>query len=158
LTVSLRPVVPEDAPLVRAVSAAARNEVEGLPEALLGMQQEAQRSDYAARFPDADEEIVLHDGVAVGRLWVERHGDPWRVLDIALVGEARGRGIGTAVLSGVIDEADRAKVAVALTVACSNRDARRLYARLGFAAVADDGLWIVMERSSRPAASLPATH
>jgi GNAT superfamily N-acetyltransferase len=67
----------------------------------------------------------------------------------------RGAGVGTAVLTGLLDEADRAGAVVRLTVEAAA--ARRLYARLGFATVDRDALREVMERRPRARAGSPAT-
>jgi len=124
---------------------ASRSELAGLPEALITLQVEAQGRDYAARYPHADEQIVIRDGRAVGRLWVDRRDDHWRLIDIVLLPAVRGAGLATRLLTGLVADASRAGVPVRLTVARDN-DARRLYARLGFATVAEEGLWVLMER------------
>lgn len=157
MTPTLRAVDPGDAPLVRALVAARRPELAGLPEAVLDMQVEAQRRDYAARFPSAREEIVVLDGRAVGRWWVDRGGEPWHLLDIVLLPEARGAGLGTALLRDLLAEADRAGATVRLTVEVALPRVRALYARLGFAGAGVDGAHEVMERRPRARAAPRAT-
>jgi ribosomal protein S18 acetylase RimI-like enzyme len=57
----------------------------------------------------------------------------WNVHDISVVPAARGRGVGRAMLSRVIDDATEAgAVAVTLEVRHDNDAARHLYASLGF--------------------------
>jgi GNAT superfamily N-acetyltransferase len=155
LTVSLRDVRGGDAALVRALVAARRPELAGLPDALLASQVEAQRREYGAAFPGAAEQVILRDGRPVGRLWIHRGEDAWRVLDVVVLPAERGAGVGTAVLTGLLDEADRAGAVVRLTVEAAA--ARRLYARLGFATVDRDALREVMERRPRARAGSPAT-
>lgn len=82
--------------------------------------------------PDADYWIVGRRGRPVGRLYVDRHGSPWRVLDITLLPEARGTGAGSALLRWLQRAAARAGAAVDLHVAHHNPRAAALYARLGF--------------------------
>jgi ribosomal protein S18 acetylase RimI-like enzyme len=156
LTVSLRGVRAEDEALLRQLAAARRPELAGLPANLLAAQDDAQRRDYAARFPGAVEQVVVRDGRAIGRLWVDRSPGAWRLLDVVLLPEARGAGIGTAVLTGLLDDADAAGAVVRLTVDAGGDPARRLYARLGFATVADDGVHEVMERPPHAPARRPA--
>lgn len=74
---------------------------------------------------------------AIGRLYVDRSTPVWRIVDIGLVPEARGNGIGQALIEWV-QESARVEPAkgVGLQVSLHNRRARELYMRLGFA---DDG-------------------
>jgi ribosomal protein S18 acetylase RimI-like enzyme len=66
------------------------------------------------------------------------------VVDISLLPECRGRGIGTALLEAVIAEASGAGKFVALSVEKLN-PALRLYRRLGFRKVDDQGVYWSME-------------
>lgn len=95
-------------------------------------QSRLQRRAYADGHPGAAFEIVLVDGIPAGRLFVARGATELRIVDIALLAEFRGSGIGTELLRGVLDEAAAQGVGVALEVDLGN-PARRLYEGLGFA-------------------------
>jgi hypothetical protein len=69
-----------------------------------------------------------------------------RVVDVALLPEHRGRGIGSALMREVVDEADARGAKIVLHVEVFNR-ARSLYDRLGFLPVADVGPYVRMERT-----------
>jgi ribosomal protein S18 acetylase RimI-like enzyme len=72
-----------------------------------------------------------------GRLYLDRSAPWWRIIDIGLVPELRGCGIGTALIEGIQSAAMAAGAGgVALQVARDNPRARALYLRLGFV---DDG-------------------
>ena len=43
---------------------------------------------------DCERNIILRDGVPVGRLWIDEWRDQIRLVDIALVPECRGAGSG----------------------------------------------------------------
>lgn len=75
-------------------------------------------------------------GEPVGRLYLDRSGPVWRIVDIGLVPEARGKGTGGALIAWVGDQAVAAGADVTLQVALNNPRARALYLRLGFE---DDG-------------------
>jgi ribosomal protein S18 acetylase RimI-like enzyme len=62
--------------------------------ALVGMQQRLQGADYRRRFPHADYLLIERDGVACGRLVLDAGLAALRLVDIALVPEARGQGLG----------------------------------------------------------------
>ena len=65
------------------------------------------------------------------------------VIDIALLPEFRGRGIGAALLRELMDEAASAGRAVSIYVEESNR-AQSLYRRLGFEPVGTHGVYLLM--------------
>ena len=73
-------------------------------EAFLRMQFNAQRSSYAAQFPNADYCVVVQDGQAAGRLIVDRSGEDILLIDIALLSGFRKAGIGSALMKQLIAE------------------------------------------------------
>jgi ribosomal protein S18 acetylase RimI-like enzyme len=159
VTVALRPSTPADRELLVAVYASTReDELAAVPwtdaqkDAFVRSQFEAQDRHYRTHFPDAEYDVVVVDGRPAGRLYVDRRPDEVRVLDLALLPELRGRGIGTALLRQVIEDADRAGLPVRFHVEMHN-PARRLYERLGFTAAGQTGVHVLMERpcpTSRP--------
>ena len=103
---------------------------------LMRLQFEAQTISYRAQFPDARFDIVELADEPIGRIVVDRPGTMLRLVDLALVPQYRNRGIGTAILAALIDEAQAAQLPVRLRVAAGNEAALRLYLRLGFVAIA----------------------
>jgi GNAT superfamily N-acetyltransferase len=81
--------------------------------------------------------VVEIEGLPVGlwKLW--RRPEVWWILQVQLMPDHQGRGIGAALISGLIDEARSAGVALKLKVLKTN-PARHLYERLGFEIVVDD--------------------
>lgn len=134
---SFRPAAPEDDAFLYRLYASTRADISALPlapqekETVLRMQFAAQHEQYRASFPDASFAIVEVDGVLGGRLYVDRGSDEYRVIDISLLPEYRGRGVGTELMRGILDEAQRISTPVRLHVEHAN-PARRLYERLGF--------------------------
>src|SRR5262249_16090105 len=117
--------------------------------AFLRMQFFAQHKYYQEHFADAAFDIILLDGQPIGRLYVARREDHIHVIDISLLLEYRGVGIGTASLAHLISEASATEKRVRTNVERFNR-AWSLYERLGFAPVADHGVYVLLERSPRP--------
>jgi GNAT superfamily N-acetyltransferase len=77
--------------------------------------------------------VILDDGQAVGVALVARRGWTSRLAAMALVPEARGRGIGRLAMAQLIDEARaRGERRMVLEVIESNEPAVRLYRRCGF--------------------------
>ena len=81
--------------------------------------------------------VIELDGRPIGlwKLW--RQPEVWWILQVQLMPEAQGRGIGEALIRGLIGEARSAGVELRLKVLKTN-PARRLYERLGFVIVGDD--------------------
>jgi ribosomal protein S18 acetylase RimI-like enzyme len=86
---------------------------------------------------------VIVDGQPVGQLRVDRRPDAIHVVDVSLLPQARGRGIGTRVITTLLDEARAAGLAVTLAVFEHSR-ARGLYERLGFAETGSEGAQVTM--------------
>lgn len=108
----------------------------------------AQDTYWRQQRPAASRSIIEVAGRPAGRLYVDRTAQEIRIVDIALVAEFRGDGIGTELLRGLLAEGDAAGLPVTIHVEQGNR-ARRLYERLGFTKVADAGAYDLCER--RPA-------
>lgn len=110
----------------------------------LAMQFNAQHAHYLEHYPDAERLIIEHAGKAVGRLYLDRWPSQHRIVDIALVTQARGRGIGTAILKDLMQEAAGDAKSLSIHVE-KNNPAMTLYRRLGFATIEDKGVYDLME-------------
>lgn len=148
--IELRPETAEDEPFLRRLFVSTRIDefsAAGLPpqaiEMLLAQQYDLQRRHYRAAFLDADWSIVERRGQAVGRLYVAREMAGRRIVDIAILPEAKGQGIGGMLIDRVLAEACRAGRPVHLHVRPENR-ARRLYLRKGFVETGVEGGDITM--------------
>lgn len=101
-------------------------------EDFLRMQFRLQHTQYMENYkPNAVFDIILVDGQPAGRLYVFRSSAEIRIIDLALLTEFRGNGIGSRILSTLIDEANQKKLPLSLHVEFNN-PAMRLYERLGF--------------------------
>jgi GNAT superfamily N-acetyltransferase len=154
MSITLRPARPDDDNFLHKLHAGTRAEEMAAwgwdaaqQQAFLHLQFRAQQAHYN-QYPNADHRIILSDGRPIGRLLISRLESETRLVDIALLPERRGAGIGAALINGLLDEAARANKPVRLHVEKSNR-ARRLYQRLGFVCAGDIGTHFTMEwRSS----------
>jgi GNAT superfamily N-acetyltransferase len=150
--VALRPSEAEDHEFLSQLYASTRAE-ELAPvawsneqkQAFLAQQFDAQTTHYAAHFADASFDVVLVDGEPAGRMIVARRQDELKLIDIALLPQHRGRGLGTRLMASLLDEADERGVKITIYVERFNR-ALRLYGRLGFVTVQDIGVHLRMER------------
>ena len=153
--ISLRPAGPDDAEALYRIYASTReDELAVVPwdshakEEFLRMQFAAQDTDYHARYPDASYDLVMAGEQVLGRLYVHRGETVWQVLDIALLPEHRGKGLGTQLLTEVLAAAAAAAKPVQMHVEQFN-PAQRLYDRLGFRQIADKGVYLLLEWTPR---------
>ena len=149
--ITLRPITPEDEGFLFEVYASVRREElaqvpwdEAQQHAFLTFQFNAQHQHYQREFADAAFDVVLDDGVPVGRLYVDRRADEIRILDIALLLEHRGRGIGNALLGPLLAEAEAAGKPVRIFVESHLPRARRFFERLGFEEAENHGVSVLM--------------
>ena len=147
---ALRPISGADEPLLRQIYASTREEelrqTDWPPEqkaAFLRQQFDAQHQWYQTHFAEGSFDVILENGQPVGRLYVYRQPHDLNVIDIALLPEHRGRGLGTFLMRQLLAEATRAEQRVSLHVEFFNR-ARTLYDRLGFQPVGDSGVHVEM--------------
>lgn len=101
-------------------------------EQLMRLQHRAQTTSYRTSFPGARFDIIELDGSPIGRLVIDRTAQHIAIVDWAITPELRGRGIGTAILQAILEEARQAGREVRLKVFSSNGAALRLYLRFGF--------------------------
>ncbi|HVG22431.1 MAG TPA: GNAT family N-acetyltransferase [Blastocatellia bacterium] len=151
MDVVLRPATPDDEPFLFELYRWAHSEE--LPvghleadqqELLFRMQFFAQQQTYGAQFPQSEDNIILLDGRPVGRFLVERTANEFRGIDLALLPEYRGRGIGTLILKDVLAEAEATGKPFRFHVAKTNR-AAHLYERLGMYKTGESGMHFSME-------------
>ena len=113
-------------------------------QTFLNLQFQAQSQHYKAAYPEADHSIVMLDESPIGRLIVDRGQREIIIVDITLSPERRNAGIGSNLLKTLIAEAAAANKTVRLHVLLTN-PAARLYERLGFVRVSDDGVYAEMK-------------
>src|SRR5437870_5795541 len=110
-------------------------------EATWGWDEDWQRQHFAATYAPAQHAVIVRLDPAprdVGRISLTRH---WRKIflrDIELVASERNRGIGGAIIGSVLTLAANSGRHVELLVLKCN-PAQRLYERMGFRPVSDDG-------------------
>jgi ribosomal protein S18 acetylase RimI-like enzyme len=148
--VALRPVAPDDQEFLARVYASTREvELEPVPwsaeekRAFLAHQFHAQSVHYERHYSHASFDVILVDGEAAGRLIVTRSEQGVHVVDVALLAEHRGRGIGTRLLRDLMTEAGERPLSIYVE---SGNPARSLYSRLGFDVVSEHGPYLLMER------------
>jgi ribosomal protein S18 acetylase RimI-like enzyme len=149
----LRPVEPGDREFLYRVYASTRTEElavvpwdEQQKDAFLRAQFDAQDAWWRENYGGASFDVIVVDGEPAGRLYVHRGDTEIRIVDIALLPEHRGKGIGTRLLRDVIAEGKRVTIHVERM-----NPALRLYERLGFEVAEDKGVYLFLERQLKTA-------
>ena len=148
---ALRPETDGDLPFLMQVFASTRADELALApwtpdqkRAFLVHQFGAQRLHYRTYYPDASFGVLERHGSAIGRLYVDERQTRVHILDIALIPEARGGGIGTAILSAIQDHARIQGKGVDIFVERIN-PAKSLYDRMGFKVVREEEIYLEMD-------------
>jgi GNAT superfamily N-acetyltransferase len=155
-SVELRPAAADDLPSLRelfCVEHAQRFAHANLPAAplqqLLHLQFTARETQYRAEFPAADFDVVLHNSKPVGNLYALRGPDRFVLIDICLRPEVRGRGIGGQLVQDLVTLARAANMPLSAHVMLDSK-AWRLWQRLGFRDLGNDGVYRRIEVSPDP--------
>jgi len=153
MPITLRDALPEDESFLFEVYASTRaQEMAFVPwddeqrKSFLTMQFVAQHSHYREQFPDASYSVILRDDSPVGRLYVLREKGEIRILDITVLPGYRNGGIGTSLLRDLLAEAAQSGKRVQIYVETFN-PSLRLFERLGFKSIAEEGINFLMEWS-----------
>lgn len=109
-------------------------------------QFDKQHSHYLKHYPRANWWVVTRNGDSIGRLYVDETAAELRLMDISLLEHERNRGLGSAMMRGLLRHADRKGLAATLHVEPFN-PALRLYRRLGFEKVETRGVYEFMRRA-----------
>jgi len=152
MKISFRKVNSNDFPFLRKVYRSTREEElsqAGMSEEdksrFLEFQFNAQHTHYTQAYNDAEFDLILLDDKLAGRLYIWRTETQIRIMDITLLPDFQGKGIGTKILQSIIQESEKSGKKVTIHVEYFN-PALRLYERLGFKKVDDSGIYFYMER------------
>ena len=150
-TITFRPETDDDVEFLYRLYASTReDELKNVEwsdeqrEIFLRQQFNAQRTHYHGNYEGAEYRLILENGTPIGRLYLHGRPDDLRVMDIALLPEHRGRGIGGILMKELLDENAAAGRAVSIHVEIFN-PAIRFYERLGFKQIDTYGVYNLMK-------------
>ncbi|MGY2238268.1 GNAT family N-acetyltransferase [Pseudomonas gingeri] len=135
---SMRPSRATDAPFLQSLYQSARPELQWIDaepeliEQVIAQQFQVQEQGIGEHFPDAMHYVVEKLDTPIGVLSADFGPNEIRVLYLAFIPGARGKGFGRTVLQGVQKAAEQVRCPVATVVWASNPQARQHYLALGF--------------------------
>jgi ribosomal protein S18 acetylase RimI-like enzyme len=151
--ITLRPVSETDQDfLLSAYSSTRAAEMAMVPwtteqkPAFIKAQFAAQTQHYAAEYPGASHEIICRDGVATGRLYLDRRAQELHILDVIILPEFRNAGIGSFVLRQILEDAGSKRQPVTIYVESFN-PSLNLFRKLGFQLSSQDGFQCLLRWS-----------
>jgi RimJ/RimL family protein N-acetyltransferase len=151
---TVRDVTDDDREFLRGVYAASRAVemnavpwVDAVKRTFIEHQFNAQTAHYREHYPNAKHQIILVDGKAAGRLYVDRT-DPAMIemLDITILAEYQRRGVGTAIIKALLGEGANSMRIVRVYTEEFN-PSLRLFERLGFEVTEKDGFLCRLDAS-----------
>jgi ribosomal protein S18 acetylase RimI-like enzyme len=147
--IALRPATPADSEFCYQLHKAAMG---GHVTAIWGWDEQVQRDFHARAFNPRRWQIITDGGADIGMLDVEYRPGEIYLARIEVCPGHQGHGIGTRLISALIDEAGQKGQDLILDVLTVNQRAMALYQRLGMTEVArhGDGNIKITMRSTRP--------
>jgi ribosomal protein S18 acetylase RimI-like enzyme len=155
---NLRPARPEDEPFLRQLRGQVDadrlfmnqwggQEADEVRREILDLQFRAQSAHHKllkAQW-ETHENVIEMDGAPVGRFVVSGGRLELRLVEIAIVREWRGKGIGEFIIRNTMEECARSGRFLSLMVEKTNVRALKLYQTLGFSAAADMGHHVLLQ-------------
>lgn len=139
----LRPVTPADRPFLNRLYRSTREDLSALGSdasvlALIELQQSIQEQGQRAHFPNAQALLLWHHAHPVARLVLDSSPQRLHIVDITVLAQQRGQGLGSALVRWAQQAARDNGVALELNVQRHNGRAQALYRSLGFQTVTEN--------------------
>ena len=115
-------------------------------EQVCGWDNSYQREQHNRRFAAQDISIIQFREVDVGFLAISHTPDRFKVNQLYILPEYQGRGIGSAGMTRIIDDANLAQKPVVLQVLKVNTHGIAFYQRLGFTIIGENTTHVQMEK------------
>ncbi len=114
-------------------------------DAIWGWDEERQDEFVRQSIADTPPSIIVFNGQDIGQITVQQKDGGILLRDLFILPEFQGKGIGSAILTALLQEAHDSRLPVTLRVFKTN-PARRLYERLDFEVDSEDATCFYMSR------------
>ncbi|MGN6128475.1 MAG: GNAT family N-acetyltransferase [Humibacter sp.] len=148
-----RPIMDSDGPaLFRLFQQICADEIATLAadaetrDALASMQYVEQHMRNRAQFPDAVDLAIEYNGVLCGRLLTVMRGRGLQLVQLCVLREYRGKGIGTSAMRRLSRIAEEHGCRIWLPAGAGTQDCRGFLERVGFTVTGHDGRLVVTPR------------
>jgi ribosomal protein S18 acetylase RimI-like enzyme len=110
-------------------------------DAFVQSQFQAQQNHYFSEYPNGKFQTVSLDDQKIGRLYICESEDEIHIIDLTILPEFRGQGIGTQIITDILQTAEK-PVQIYLE---SFNQSINLFTRLGFQIIKDEGIYHLWE-------------
>jgi ribosomal protein S18 acetylase RimI-like enzyme len=148
---TLRPETDDDIPFLTRLYGTTREQelatvdwTREQKDAFVEHQFNAQRVHYRGQIAGCAFDVIEKQGTPIGRLYLQERESRLHIVDIALMPEWCGKGLGSIILKSLIEVAGAKGKGVGIFVEKYN-PALRLYRRLGFTEIQDTDIYFEME-------------
>ncbi|WP_100405650.1 GNAT family N-acetyltransferase [Bacillus solitudinis] len=117
---------------------------EGEITQFLQMQFQFQMRSYEQQYPNLETRIIVYKNEQAGRLLLANLEDRMVIVEITLLPLYQHKGLGTTVLTEILNEAKSSNLFVELSVLKSNQRAICFYEKMGFSEVSRNDLYLKM--------------
>lgn len=143
MEVKLLQATSRDIPFLRLLRRLTMNDY--LQASGLATNRKSQLARINYHFEDA--KLVYHNGKRIGLFKVYLCGAIWHVIQIQILPEYQGNGLGAKLLTNLIKQANEKQQSISLSVLKSN-PAMNLYQKLGFMTISESDIELTMEYAS----------
>lgn len=113
-------------------------------DAFVKMQFAAQQEYYRTQYPHGEQTLIIANDQTIGRVYTVEDEQEIRIIDITVLPAHRNAGIGGPLIEDILGCAKQAGKPVRIYVETYNRS-RRLFERLGFTVIGEDGINVLLE-------------
>jgi GNAT superfamily N-acetyltransferase len=117
----------------------------GYVEEIWGWDEKVAREHHNQDWQDKTPQVILYSNNPIGTIYVKEENDYIEIEQFILSSEYQNQGIGSRILKGIINRADRTSRVIKLMYLRINPVAS-LYRRMGFKIVGNDDTFISVER------------
>ncbi|WP_434950130.1 GNAT family N-acetyltransferase [Shewanella sp. HL-SH4] len=138
LNICVRPASDDDVFIMAQLFYSTRSDFYqlGLPQVtvdmLLQQQYQLQQMSYKNQFPNVMDYILCRQAQVIGKLTLEVKPEYLWLVDLVIAPDSRSKGVGTAVLDALKQDAKGRQVPIYLSVAIDNPRSKALYYQQGF--------------------------
>lgn len=111
------------------------------------MQFDAQQQHYQSYYPNASLSIINWNERRIGRLYAAELADEIRIIDITILPKYRNQGIGTKLVTDILQSGAELAKPVQIYIESFNRSAQ-LFSRLGFEPVSELDVHVLWRREN----------
>jgi len=114
-------------------------------EKIWGWDEEYQQNDFRECFIPEKNKIIVSENEDIGYLEINEEDNIVYIVELEILPEYQGRGIGSSIISDIVEYAGASQKRVRIGCFKINRGAKRVYERLGFKVIEETETHYILE-------------